>query len=95
MDSSEVILRLKNIEDNQRNIQDDLDEIKIILQQISSKMIDIEKSTENMDDHIGFVNNVYDSVKSPFHSIMNMVNNMNGSSNAIESSGIYGRVKEL
>jgi hypothetical protein len=69
------------------------DEIKImnILNEISEKLTyitehleyiendlkDIKKSSNNMDDHISFVENVYDTVKYPFYYIINKIKPIN------------------
>ena len=46
-----------------------LDEIRILAQRFEG----VEKSATNIDEHIGFVNDVYDSVKTPFHKAMGMI----------------------
>ena len=68
---SEINSRLKNIEEK-------LEKMELLLQGLSLKTEDIEKSTGNMDEHINFVNEVYDGVKAPFHFMMNMVSSYNG-----------------
>ena len=75
---SEINRRLKNIEETQHICDEKLDKINKCIQGLLSKTEDIEKSTGNMDEHINFVNGMYDTVKTPFHSLMNMVSLYNG-----------------
>jgi archaellum component FlaC len=70
---SEINCRLKNIEQKQNRLHGKLEKIDKCIQGLLSKTEDIEKSTGNMDEHINFVNGIYDTVKTPFHSMMNMV----------------------
>jgi hypothetical protein len=51
-----------------------LDKLVLIekkLEVIESEIENIKNSTKNMDTHISFVENVYESVKYPFYYIMN------------------------
>jgi hypothetical protein len=43
------------------------------LEDLDRRMILIEKNVGKMDGHIDFVESVYNSVKSPFHRVMNMI----------------------
>ena len=36
----------------------------------------MSKETKRMDSHVSFVENIYSSVQTPFHFIMNRVNNL-------------------
>lgn len=57
-------------------INDKLDYIILRLQDIERKLEGLEslkESSKNMDEHISFVENVYDSIKSPFYYILNKV----------------------
>lgn len=42
---------------------------------ILEKLGDIKKDTDRMDSHISFVENVYSSIKLPFHYLMNLSSN--------------------
>lgn len=55
-----------------------------LLREISTKMDGVERSASKMDDHIDFVDGVYDSIKSPFHRAMNMIAWRTGESGASE-----------
>lgn len=41
------------------------------LDEITDDIIIIKKGTSNMDTHISFVENIYDSIKYPFYCIIN------------------------
>jgi len=47
------------------------------LEYIENDMKDIKKSSNNMDEHISFVENVYDTVKIPFYYIINKITQNN------------------
>jgi hypothetical protein len=42
---------------------------------INLRLTRLEASAENMNNHIGFVNGVYELVKSPFHRLMCFLEN--------------------
>lgn len=52
------------------NKLDDIDQ-RLIL--IENDIEQIKKSNSNMDEHISFVENVYDTIKNPFYYIMNKI----------------------
>lgn len=61
------------------NDSDKLDDINAKLNLLIDKMTnlearitEIEKSTYNMDNHIDFVNMVYDNIKAPFYNALRM-----------------------
>lgn len=54
-------------------ILDKLDDIDQRLGVIESDIEQIKKSNSNMDEHISFVENVYDTIKNPFYYIMNKI----------------------
>ena len=54
-------------------ILDKLDDIDQRLSVIESDIEQIKKSNSNMDEHISFVENVYDTIKNPFYYIMNKI----------------------
>ena len=71
---------------NSNELQE-LQEIKEILQimqqdiqLIKTELKIIKKETHKMDEHVDFVNNIYDKVKSPFHYILNKVEYLRGNS---------------
>jgi hypothetical protein len=43
------------------------------LEYIENDMKEIKKSSSNMDEHISFIENVYETVKTPFYYIINKV----------------------
>jgi len=79
---------------NNHHTNQELNEIKELLVMINDKVLQLEKriekiedntetikkSASNMDNHISFIDGVYDSVKSPFHRAMNLVSFRFGSS---------------
>lgn len=53
-----------------------LHELKYIKQELielKNEIRQIKKNTQKMDDHIDFVDSVYEKVKAPFHFICNKV----------------------
>jgi archaellum component FlaC len=50
-----------------------LDDIDRRLGVIESDIEQIKKSNSNMDEHISFVEGVYDTIKNPFYYIMNKI----------------------
>jgi len=68
----------------QQQILQQLTNISQRLDVMEAKISTIEQSTQNMDHHISFVENVYQKCRSPFFTLMNMVSNFsltNGESN--------------
>jgi len=59
--------------DNNHLILEKLTLITQRLDHIELRIDHIEQSTNNMDNHISFVENIYDTCKMPFFSLMNMV----------------------
>lgn len=47
-----------------------LEKIENHLEKIEDRLEKIEASTSNMDEHIGFVETVYQQVQVPFHSLI-------------------------
>ena len=66
-------------------ISDRLDRIEESLGIISHTASEIKVSAKEMDNHIAFVTDVYEHVKTPFHVAINMVNKAIGGS---EISGL-------
>lgn len=58
-----IIEKLQNIETHIQNINKRITNIESILNIIN-------QSSQNMDDHIEFVENIYDVVKNPFSSFL-------------------------
>ena len=50
--------------------------IQADLKLIKTQLTRIEHQADRMADHVEFVDNVYDRVKSPFHSMMRMVSGL-------------------
>jgi hypothetical protein len=61
MENNELISVLKNIETRLENIENILNETKI--------------SNQKMDDHIDFIDGVYDTVRKPFSTILSICTN--------------------
>jgi len=55
-----VLQKLEELENSHINLERKVDEI--------------HKNTKRMEDHINFVENTYDKVKTPFHYLMDKVN---------------------
>jgi hypothetical protein len=56
--------------------QNELQEINKSLMIILKRIDTIEKSTSNMDRHIGFVERIYQHIKQPFHYLIGMVSDI-------------------
>lgn len=54
-------------------ILDKLEDIEKRLEVLETEMIYIKQSSTNMNEHISFVENVYDTIKSPFYYVMNKI----------------------
>ena len=55
-------------------ILDKLEKIEQKISKIEETINKIEPNTARMENHINFVETVYDNVKSPFHLLMNKIN---------------------
>jgi len=55
------------------NDEQKLDLILLRLDQIDRRLAKVEDSVEKMNNHVDFVDGIYESVKYPFHSLMGMV----------------------
>lgn len=51
-------------------VNDKLDRLHIEMETLNEKLNSVNSSCKNMDEHIGFVENVYDVVKSPFQKVL-------------------------
>ena len=67
---------IKTLEDNNKTIEDKLDNIDKNIKTLELKLEIMSKETKRMDSHVSFVENIYSSVQTPFHFIMNRVNNL-------------------
>ena len=76
MENSDLISVLKNIETRLENIENILNETKI--------------SNQKMDDHIDFIDGVYDTVRKPFSKILSICTN-----SAVEIKDKTNIVKEI
>lgn len=47
---------------------------------VSEKLDKISKETEKMDQHVEFVQAIYEKIKSPFHFAMNKISVLSGNS---------------
>lgn len=50
-----------------------LERVSAQLAQLEQRIARLESSADNMDEHIGFVNGVYQRVQLPFHKLMEIV----------------------
>jgi hypothetical protein len=50
-----------------------LDEILIRLDKIEEDIRYLKNGSDNMNDHISFIESVYDTIKNPFYFIMNKI----------------------
>ena len=76
MENSDLISVLKNIETRLENIENILNETKI--------------ANQKMDDHIDFIDGVYDTVRKPFSKILSICTN-----SAVEIKDKTNIVKEI
>lgn len=53
--------------------EDKIDLILSKLEAMEARLTRLEASAGNMDSHINFIDNLYATIKSPFHHILNMV----------------------
>lgn len=53
------------------NIDDKLDMILLKLENLENRIEHIEQSTNNMDNHISFVENIYKIIQKPFMRLLN------------------------
>jgi hypothetical protein len=68
----EVKIKLDSLEEKINDLDDKLSDILILLER------DIKPNCNKMSSHIDFVDNVYDTVKSPLNFICNKVNLLSG-----------------
>lgn len=62
---------LKLMLDKLESIERKLETIELEIKVIKNNTQVIQSSTSNMDTHISFVENIYDSVKTPFYYVVN------------------------
>lgn len=53
-----------------RSIQTELVALKKTTLDIESRLLNIERSTQNMDTHIGFIESIYDTLKYPICNVL-------------------------
>ena len=70
---------MSNLESNEKInvILKKLELIESKLDNLIEQNKKISKETQRMDSHVTFVEGVYDTVKSPFHFMMNRINKIN------------------
>lgn len=71
---------------NIQEIADEIKEIKLNINIILEKLDIISKETKRMDDHVSFVEGIYDNVKSPFHFAMNKISAISNTSYSLSNS---------
>lgn len=76
----EINIKLDNILLYQQYLDKKFDNMTKKINEIDNKLIkdteSIQKSLNNMDTHICFIENVYDTIKSPFYFILNKISNI-------------------
>lgn len=66
---------IKTLFEEIKQLQDKLEGIE---KSISEKLDKISNETEKMDQHVDFVQGIYDKIKSPFHFAMNKISVLSG-----------------
>lgn len=56
------------------------DKLEVMEKNVSEKLDKISKETEKMDQHVEFVQGIYEKIKSPFHFAMNKISVLSGNS---------------
>jgi len=59
--------------ENTKSLHERLDLVLLRLDVIEKKLNDVCQSTNNMDSHISFIDNLYDSIVEPLYYILNKV----------------------
>lgn len=60
-------------------LMEKLDSIETRLDSIDAKLCQMSKETSSMQRHVNFVEEIYEQVKSPFHSAMTMIDRIQAS----------------
>lgn len=68
--SPNLIEKLDYIISHIETLEKEIIELKADVQNLNDKAIQLIASSNNMDNHISFINRVYDVLKYPFKSIM-------------------------
>jgi archaellum component FlaC len=58
-----------------QEILDELRNLKEEIKKLSSKIENLDRSCSRMDDHINFVENTYDILRTPLNVVSNLVTN--------------------
>jgi len=58
-----------------QEILDELRNVKEEIKKLSSKIENLDRSCSRMDDHINFVENTYDILRTPLNVVSNLVTN--------------------
>lgn len=70
-----IINRLEDIQKDLSHVEQKTESVISTCQEIELKLNSVTSSVGKMDEHVDFVNDVYDQVKAPFHQAMNAVTN--------------------
>ena len=62
--------QLDRIESMLFNLTEDLSSLSKRMDVMDFELRKIKNSTQNMDDHINFVESIYERIKSPFHRVI-------------------------
>ena len=63
--------------ENNKEILEELQKISLRLDKLENDISYLKKGTDNMNNHITFIESVYDTVKYPFYLIMNKFHRIN------------------
>ena len=78
---SHIIMSIETLNLEHLNLENLENRIQIIEKKLDRILELLESDCKKMRNHIDFVENVYDNIKSPFNYIMNSVNVMNSIKN--------------
>lgn len=66
------------------------------LSTIENRLLQIETSTSRMDSHVTFITGIYDTVKTPFHKLMSLIDKtMSGISVVDYKRGFENKIKGM
>ena len=68
---NEIEVRFSRVENQLNKLEN---EIEVRFSGVENELGIIKKSNENMNEHISFVDNVYETIKNPFYYIINKIN---------------------
>lgn len=72
--TEEVLQRIDALSGQLSDVNTRLERIEALLISLTRDVEGVQSSTQNMDDHISFVNGVYQQVRQPFHALIGAAN---------------------